>query len=69
VKDAQEPALMVLVHCLVHYLLAETCHSKGVLKTGLLPVFSNALTKNLLVEFDSTGDGVVIPQIKTIFFL
>ena len=52
VEDAKQPALMIFVHVLIHDLLAKSCHSYGVLESGLLSVFAHAVAENLLVELD-----------------
>jgi hypothetical protein len=69
VQDAQQPALVVLVHRLVDYLLALTRHPKGMLKTWLLTVLAHAVTEYLLVQLNCTGNRVVVAKVVTVCLL
>lgn len=53
-EDADEPALVVLVHSLVHDFLADSCYSQGMFESGLFPILSDRVTENFFVELDGS---------------
>lgn len=54
VKDAKQPALMILVHVLIDYLFTETSHSQRMLKSGLFSVLADTVAEDLLVELNGS---------------